>query len=330
MPLPTASDVHVNRPLTNISVATIQEATNFVALQAFPIVPVSKRSDVYYSYDSAYWNSDEMQVRAPGTEAAGNGYAVDGTPNYFCQEYAFKKLIADSIRANADAPLNLDMEATKYVTLKALIKLERLFAANYMAGGVWTRDYDGNASSPGSNEVLQWNDASSTPIEDVWDAKAEVLECTGFEPNRLVLGYPVFKTLINHPDIVDRVKYGGVPGNPATIDAPELAQVFKVEKVLVSRGIYNSAKEGASSASHSFINGKNALLCYVPPAPGLMTPSAGYIFAWTGNTGAGSNGQRIKRYRDEPKASDVVEIEMYVDPKKVAADMGAFWDGVVA
>src|ERR1017187_6613169 len=51
MPQPTLQDVHVNRPLTNISVAYLQEAAGveFVADKAFPAVPVENKSDLYYT-----------------------------------------------------------------------------------------------------------------------------------------------------------------------------------------------------------------------------------------------------------------------------------------
>lgn len=328
MPLPTASDVHVNRPLTNFSVAFMQDADNFIADKVFPILPVQKQSDAYFSYDQAYWNKDEMKERAPSTESAGGGYTVNPNNTYYCAVQAFHKDIDDQIRSNADAPLNLDQEATKYVTLKALIKREKLFAAAFMAGSIWTRDYDGVAASPTTNQVLQWNDASSTPIEDVWDAKQDVLERTGFEPNVLCIGYPVYKTLVNHPNFVDRVKYGTASGI-AMIDTSELAQLFKVERVVVARSIENTAVEGAT-AVHSFINSKKALLVYAPPSPGLMTPAGGYIFSWTGYLGAGPAGQRIKRFRMDQISSDRIEIEIAFNMKLISADLGAFWDSIVA
>lgn len=326
---PTMSDVHVNRPLTNISIATIQQAVNFIASRAFPIVPVAKQSDAYFLYASAYWDTDEMTVRAPATESDGSGYKVDGTSTYFCPLYAIHKDIPDQLRANADVPINLDREATDYVTLKALIKRERLFAANFMAAGLWTYDYTGVAAGPVGTQVLQWNDAASTPIEDVWDAKQSILEHTGFEPNKLILGYPVYKTLVNHPDIIDRVKYGQTAGRPAMVDVSELAQVFKVDEVLVSRGIVNTALIGGA-ANRSFINGKKVLLVYAPSSPGLMTPTGGYIFSWTGYLGAGPEGNRIKRLRMDLKSADRVEIEIAFDMKLISADLGAFWDTVVA
>ena len=82
--------------------------------------------------------------------------------------------------------------------------------------------------------------------------------------------------------------------------------------------IENTAAEG-QTAAHSFIGGKSALLCNVAPNPGLLTPSAAYTFSWTGYLGAGNEGNRIKRYRWEIIASDIVEIEMAFDTKLVAS-----------
>jgi hypothetical protein len=46
---PTASDVHVNTPLTNISIAYMQMQSEYKAADIFPIVPVSKQTDRYFS-----------------------------------------------------------------------------------------------------------------------------------------------------------------------------------------------------------------------------------------------------------------------------------------
>ena len=105
-------------------------------------------------------------------------------------------------------------------------------------------------------------------------------------------------------------------------------KLFEIERILVMRSIENTATEGAT-ASHSFIGGKNALLAYVAPRPGLMTPSAGYNFSWTGFLGAGQEGNRIKRFRLERQESDRVEVQMAFDQKLIAADLGYFFSSIV-
>jgi hypothetical protein len=285
---------------------------------------------LYWTYDRGFFNRNQMRKRSPGTESAGIGYKVDSTSNYFCDVLALHHDIDDQIRANADSPLNLDRESTLLLTMQALIYREVYFAANFLTTGIWTTDVTGVSASPTTGQVLQWNDANSTPIENVRTAKRVVAQSTGFEPNVLTLGRAVYDALIDHPDIVDRIKYATATNNePAKANLVTLASLFEVDEILVSNAIYNTATEG-QTASHSFVAGKTALLTYRPPAPGLMTPSAGYTFSWTGYVGAQSDGQRLMRYRIEPIKSDRIEIEMAFTQGKVAADLGYFFTSIVA
>lgn len=326
---PTPGDVHVNAPLTNISIAFLQDASKFIATRVFPNIPVSKQSDRYYVYDRGDFNRDEMQLRAPATESSGGGYRLDNTPTYFANRWSFHKDIPDEVRANADAALNPDREATAFVTHKALIKREKVFTNAYFKTGVWTTDIAGAASNPSAGQQLHWSDANSTPIEAVRAAKRKIAESTGYEPNKLVLGRPVFDSLLDHPDIIDRIKYGQTAGAPAMAGNETLARLLGVDEVLVMNAVENTAAEGATNA-HAFIGGKNALLTYSTSAPGLMTPTAGYTFSWTGLMGSGAEGNRIKSFRMEQLGADRVEIDMCFDMKLVAADLGYFWSGIVA
>lgn len=326
---PTPGDVHVNRPLTNISIAYMQSASAFIAARVFPNIPVSKQSDRYFTYARGDFNRDEAKERAPGTESVGGGYSIDSTPTYYCREYSFHKDVPDQVRANADEPLNPDREATAFVTQKGLLRREKVFVANYFKTGVWGTDLTGVASNPTGPQFLQWNDANSTPIELVRAAKTAVLESTGFEPNKLVLGRKVYDALIDHPDIVDRIKYGQTAGAPAMANRETLAKLFEIDELLVMNAIENTAVEG-QTAAHSFIGGKHAMLVYSAPAPGIMTPTAGYTFSWTGMVGAGFEGNRIRQFRMENLKSDRVEIDMAFDMKLVASDLGYFFASAVA
>lgn len=327
---PTPGDVHVNTPLTNISIAFLQNANNFVASKVFPNIPVSKQSDRYYVYNRGDFNRDEMQLRAPGTESAGGGYTLDNTPNYFANRYSFHKDVPDDVRANADAALNPDREAVAFVTHKALIRREKVFASNFFTTGKWTTDITGVSGTPTGAQVKQWNDATADPIENIRVGKRVIMERTGFEANKLVVGRPVFDALLDHPDIIDRVKYGqsGV-GSPAMANADVIARLLGLDEILVMNSIENTAVEG-QTAAHSFIGGKSALLLHSTTSPGLMTPTAGYTFSWTGLLGSGAEGNRIRSFRLEHLSADRVEIDMAFDMKLVSADLGYFWNTIIA
>lgn len=325
MPQPTQSQVHVDAILTNISVAYLQRAENFIADKVFPVVPVDKQSDKYFVYDKNDWLRDEAQVRADGTESVGSGYNIT-TATYYADVYAIHKDIGDQTRANADAPINVDREAAEFVTHRLLTRREIQFVNDFMTTGKWASDVTGVAASPTTGQTIQWSDyTNSDPIEDIEAGKASILSVTGLEANTLVLGYDVFRQLKNHPDLVDRIKYT----SSQTITEDMLARMFDIDRVLVSKSIKATNKEGATGA-YSFTTGKTALLAHVAPNPGILTPSAGYTFSWTGVSQGMGLTIGTSSFRLESLRATRVEAELAFDNKVVASDLGYFWNSIVA
>lgn len=314
MPQPVASDVHVNAPLTNISVAWLQSQGAYVADKVFPTVPVQKQSDLYYEFDRGDFLRDEAATRAESSETAGGGFRLSTTA-YNCRVEGFHKDIDDRVRSNADSVLSMDSAASQFVTQKLMIKRERRFAAAFFTTGIWTTDI-----TPGN----LWSATNSTPRADVDTGKQTILGATGFEPNTLTVSYAVHCALRSNPDVRDQFKYTSAD----SIDESMLARYFGVERYIVAKAVYNSAVEGAT-ATGTPIFGKHALLSYTPPGPSLMTPAAGYTFAWSGYTGA-VNGMRMKKFRMEQLASDRIEGEVAYDFKVVSTLLGYFFASVVA
>lgn len=327
MAQPTLTQVHVSRALTNISVAYMQEADNFLATRVFPRVPVTNQANKYFVYSQADFYRSDAKRRGPGAQAARSGYNVDATGTYSCDRDALGHAIADPIRANADAPLDLDREATEYLSQQLLLVQETRFQGSFFKTGVWTGGTGGTDVTP----TTKWDDAASTPIEDIRAQIRQVFSGTGYNPNKLVLGRKTFDNLLDHPDLIDRIKYGQTNMGPARANEEIMAQLFGVEEVIVANALQNTAIEGAA-ASYSFINDqKSALLVYAPANPGLMIPSGGYTFVWGGAEGADSGtGVRVKRYRAETEESDIVEAEMWYDQRLVAPTLGAFFTAAVS
>lgn len=327
MTRPTASDVHVNVPLTQISIAYLQSQDMFIAGRVFPIIPVAKQSDRYFVYEKADWHRMDARLRAPSSESAGGGWRIDNTPTYFADVYAVHKDVDDQIRANADNPLDMDRDSTEWVTQQLLLRRERTWADNYFTAGVWDTDLLGVAAAPGAGEFLQWNDPLSTPIEDITNAAIDVAEATAFRPNRLVLSPRVFNALKNHPDVLERIKYT----QRAVLTTDILAGLLDIEQVLVAWGVVNTSIEQAPDEPvNEFFLGNHALLVYAAPAPSILRPSGGYMFSWTGYLGAGPQGNRIKSFRMEHLESDRIEGSLAFDAKLVSADVGVFFEDAVA
>ena len=314
---PSTRDVHTDRPLTNISIAYIQSQTQFVAGQVFPIVPVDRQSDKYYTFPKNDWLRDEAERRGDSMESAGSGYTLS-TSSYFADVWAIHKDIGHQVRANSDPGLDPDRAATQFVTSRLLIRREVQWAADYFAASIWGTDL---------TPTNLWSDFSgaSDPINDVEVGKRTILSNTGYLPNTLVLGYQVWEKLRNHPDIIDRIKYTSAESVTTAI----LARVFGIERVLICQAVYASNIEGETAAT-GFVHGKHALLCYVNPNPGLMAPSAGYIFAWRGVSDMMGETIGISRFYMQEKKCWRVEGEIAFDDVLTGTDLGYFFSGAVA
>jgi hypothetical protein len=328
MTQPTPSDVHVNAPLTSIAVAYLQDLRDFVADRVFPLVPVQKQSDRYFLFPKGNWFRSEAKPRGLSQESAGSGFEIDNTPNYFAEVQAVHKDIDDRLRANADAPLDLDAASSEFVTRQLMIRKEKDWAAKYFTTGVWTGSSTGGDITPGT----LWSAPGSTPIADIRGEIRAVKKNTGYFPTKLVLGDKVWQTLQDHPDFVDRIKFSAAisPTEGAKVTPRLLAALLELEEVLIASAVENSAAEGAADSLAFIADSKDALLVYAAPRPSIMAPSAGYTFAWTGYLGATRQGMRMLRMRMDHLRSDRIEGEVAYDQKVVASDLGVFFNNAVA
>jgi len=307
---PTASDVHVDRALTDISIDFAQTDDVWIADKVFPVVPVNFQSNMFTTYSRADFNRSEARRRAPATESAGSGYGLT-RDLYFCDVFAVHKDIADEERSNSDAELRPDEDATRFLMSQCMILRDVTWAESYFITGVWAGE-----NTPGT----LWDAVGSTPIADI---RAEIINrqaATGRKPNVLVLSPRVWAVLQDHPDFVTRINAGQTSGI-ATVSRAHLAAVLELEEVLVAEAVQNSAAEGLAEAS-DFIVGDNALLVHRARNPGLAVPSAGYTFAWTGLLGASAFASRMMRFRMAHLKADRVECELAFDTRIVANELG--------
>mgnify|MGYP003150406454 CR=1 FL=1 len=318
MPNPTPSDVHVDALLTSMSVGFLQAPGNFVADQAFPRMGVAKQSDKYATYNRGDFFRNDFQKRATATASAGIGYNV-GTSNYLCEDWALHVDVADQLIANANDPFRPMEDAVSLLTQKERIAREVQWVNNFFATGVWSTQ---------PTVATAWNDAASDPIDDIQDNQATVEQLTGMMPNTLICNRVVYNALRNHPDIVARISGGATPGGPAIAQRDAISAILGVDRILVSSATQNSADEGVTD-SFARIAGNHALLAYVDSNPGIMRPTAGMTFVWSGYIGS-AEGRRIKRFRIEEIESERVEMQANWDMKVISADLGVFFASVAS
>jgi hypothetical protein len=340
MPQPTAGDVHVNTPLTNISIAYMQNRNDFIATRVAPNIPVQRQSDRYYTYDKRYWMKTEAQKRAPGAPSAGSGFQVLSTPTYYADVFAVHKDVPDQIRANTDRPLDADRDATSWVTSQMLLKREKEFANTFIKTGVWATEVDLNASGQ-----TKWDATGANPIDNVQEQSVDMMRKTGMRPNVGIMTPDVERVLANNSLVLDRIKYT----QRGVVTRELLASLFGLDNLYVLSATEYTGEEPSSLYDPSSVSDAQSVnadmgfiaedpdtdtgtgffaLAYVNPTPSILTPSAAYTFSWNGYLGSGEEGGRIKRFRVEENAADRIEMEMAFDMKVVCADLGMLFTNV--
>ena len=336
MPLLTPSQVHIDQPLSNLTLAYAQSQENFIADKVFPTVGVQRQSDKYYIYDRANMNrTGDVQKLAPRTEVNRIGMTISNS-SYYADVYGLGMDFDEQTLANEDAMLDIRAAGAETLATRLMIHREEQFASTFFAASVWTSEVSGDASGDvGAGEVVYWSDyTNSTPIQNVTTARRTMqLVSGGFKPNTMVVGKEVRDTLINHPDILARLNGGATVSNTALITNAKLAEIFEVENFYVMEAVKNDSVEGVAE-SNSFIGGKNALLVHTPRSAGLMTPAAGLTFAWNNIPGVNNLGITVESFSDDAlkrqQVAEHIQVKMSYDMKVVGADLGYFFSGIIA
>lgn len=337
MPMLTPSQVHIDAPLTNLTLAYLQSADNFIADKVFPIVDVDKQSDKYYTYDRENFNrSGQRKQLAPRTRPERIGMSLSND-NYFADVFGLATDFDEQTLANEDAALETRAMGAQMLIHNMLIDREKDFVTNFFSDGIWGTNWDGvaNADNDTAAEVTNWDDyTNSTPIVDVRRlARTVQLKSGGFKPNTMVVTKAVRDVLVDHPDVLARLNGGATVSNTALVTDAKLAEIFEVERFFVMEAIENTAAEGATE-SNSFIGGNDVLLCYTPSSAGLRSPAAGLTFAWNSLPGVSNLGLTVESFTGDflrvEGIAEEIHVKMSYDMKIVGSDLGGFINSVLA
>jgi len=298
--MPTVNQVLVHPVLTNVSIGFAP--TGFIAEQVFPVVPVEKSQGLFWVFGKESFARVNAR-RAPGTQAAEVDFGTS-QDTYDCIQYALQAKVTDEERSNNSTPLSLETRKTQNVTELLLLDQEFRMAALLADTAVWAD------SSPGT----KWDAAaSSTPIEDVGDARETVRLATGGrEANTMVLPQSVLRALQSNSEILARM-----PAERGIVTLEILRQFFEIERILVPKATYNQEAEG-QTPSLVDVWGDMVWLGFVASSPALDTPSAGYIMRESIN-GAG---RAVESWYNRDIKATIARVIMAQDEKVACADAG--------
>jgi hypothetical protein len=286
----------------------------YIADQIFPEIGVKKQSGKHFIYDKGAFRAEDSG-RGPGARSKEVTHNITTGLPYFAEDHALKEFVADEDVDNAAENVDPYVDATENVTEKLFVGKEIELAAQLTDTAVLTQ----NDTLSGTE---QWSDYdNSDPVADIKAAKAVVHAQIYTDPNTLIMGKQVFDALLDHPAVIERVKYSQL----GILNTDLLARFFGVERILVGGAGKNGSKEGQAD-SMSYIWGKNAILAYVNPRIGQKMITLGNTYRWKSRVT-----ERLNGTDERDRRGQFIRVgDDYYDLKIVAAEAGYLIKNAIA
>ncbi|MBD3207818.1 hypothetical protein GF319_15920 [Candidatus Bathyarchaeota archaeon] len=315
MPRLLPADVHTDRYLTNVGLAWMNDADNYIASKIAPVIKVTNESDKYPTWTKADFFRNEAKKIAAGDPAPRGGFTVS-SDTYSCDEVAIANVLPARLIRNADSAYKVQTMATRWTTDQLLLKREIDAATEIFSATNYT-----NTAAVGT----QWSNAAATPVSDMLAAMDLVEDQTGgLRANTIVMGAEVWRELVDHSQVLTFV-YGpgadrAMPITPKLLENYFSNVVGTPVRIFVGRGVYNTSAENAT-ASYSKIWGKNCWIAHVTTTPAAMVPSAAYTF---------QANYEVRKWYEQHTKNTVVEARELRDIKPVSADCAYYYTSAVA
>jgi len=315
---PVGADAHFDVPLSNFAVSAFADPQDqFIAEQLYPEVPVAKQSDKYYVIEKDAFLRQPDTLRSPKTRANKVEFTIT-SDSYYAHNYALSTDNAIEDLENADLAIQLRRNSTRLVVSNLRLDQE-IRVANQITS---ISNVGSGVALTGSNK---WSDGASDPIGDVNTGHAFMQSRTGLVANTLVLDWNTFKVVRRHPAILDLFKY--TSGGQTTVE--QLREAFDVERILIGRGIKNTAAEGKAPSMGS-IWGNSAILAHVGQATGMESKTFGLRFRWRNPIFPADFGVQtdVKNRAGEEKV-EVLEAGYFQDERIVAGELAYAITGTI-
>jgi len=298
--MPNISAIHIDRALTNVSIRYKNPA--YIGETMFPILPVAKETDKYFIYGKEHY-SQHGTLRADGSEANEFNWTVS-TGTYSCEEYALKTPVTDRERSNADSPISPEIDAAEMLIDAVKFDWEVRYQAIATAAASFATGHSAAATT-------QWSGSTGTVMADILTGQETIRRSAQVFPNYIFIPSRVAMYVAQNSAIQDLIKYTHSDLLVGGGDSWVLPPVLWGMKVVVMTSVKNTANL-AQAETLSDIWDDTVILAYVNPGPGLKKITWGYTIQ--------SRGWEVKKWREEARASDIIETGVIRTAKVVCTD----------
>lgn len=260
----TQNNAQVDKLLTNVSNKIMPEG--YISEQILPLIQVKQTTGLLGGYGKNH-------LRLLSNLHSGSGKYprvssnTENTQRYILEKHALSDVVTEEDYKNKEKPF--DAELDKMMDLMSLLWTEKEVALSNTLGN--TSIITQNVTLSGTDQYS--DESGSNPLSDFATARGTIEDVTGQKPNLAVMSAPVARQLKKHPELLDRL--GFKQNKIGMISDEELAMVLDVDRVLIGRAVYNSAKEGQAD-SITPVWGKNIIFMVAPRTAQRRQISLGY------------------------------------------------------
>jgi hypothetical protein len=237
---------YVSPLLSNLAVDyAVKERERLVASVLFPRILVGKPSGKYAVFDKeqAYKVPD---VTLGGERSRANEFVTSGTMKpYTTTPYGIKTFIDHAELEVMDGVFKLwEKRKTQDLVGKLELAQEKRIATTIL-------NLPGRFTTPTS-----WENGEGDPYTDI----KEGIKTLFYRPNLMILSEPVFDALEYHPKLIEKL---GEANMIKKVDETTLAKLFRIDKVVISKGRADFGKRNADkSVDVKNIWGDSVVLAY--------------------------------------------------------------------
>ncbi|MDQ0825417.1 hypothetical protein QFZ60_001590 [Arthrobacter sp. B2I5] len=260
---------YIDQGLTNVANAYVNADTSFIANLLMPTVPVKTRT---FLVPQINFNLQlpTNSLRTGGSLAKSVSYTTEFKPANPLLEHSLSDQVYADDYNQTDDPFKPESDAVENIMHKMQLIDEAEMAKTVTNTSIITN----NRTLSGT---AQWNDSASNPIADILTG----IKARAFRQfNTIAMGYETFFAIATHPSVLDIYKYA-VGGTVTSDQVLNLFRPYGITNLLIGDARYDTSVEGLAQ-TFAPIWGKDVVLAYVTPRPGLKEINGGYKFQLDG------------------------------------------------
>jgi len=250
-----------------------------MAHEIFPEAPVAKRFGTYGIIPREAFLERVNTKRAPKATTSESSFSPE-SDDFALFEYAHKEFV-DEVEAENyedwfDAEEIASMRTAGIIALDYEIDVASLVFDDtaFPADGV-----------TGTSETTPWDNANGTPLTTIEIAKQAIEDNYGVLANALIITSYGYRKFGLNPEVRGRLTDTYGREVPAVLPVETIRALTGLEKVIVVRGVYNSAKPGQAPVIAKIWNEDRAMVCRIGNSRDLKEPQLGRTLALKNQNG---------------------------------------------